>query len=227
MEGKSITEQESLQIITEMIQKVKKGFHESGTSAILWGSVVAFCGITGFLEGYFHFSIGFDIWILTLVALIPQVFISIREKRKRNVLTHEESVLNVVWGVYAISIFAVIFYVNIIPYTSAHLLSQDGFEFLRKNTVTGEISTIRPYALSSASLLLIIFAIPTLITGWSLKFTPMTIGAVICYLLFVLSLFTSQVTDSLLMGVAGIFNWLLPGIILWNRYQKSRRTGNV
>ena len=45
MEEKELNEKESLSLISEMIQKAKSSFHESGTSAILWGSVTAVCAI--------------------------------------------------------------------------------------------------------------------------------------------------------------------------------------
>ena len=45
MEEKQITQQESLLLITEMINKAKTSFHENGSSAILWGSIIAFCGL--------------------------------------------------------------------------------------------------------------------------------------------------------------------------------------
>ena len=37
-EEKQLTEKESLQLITEMIQKAKANIHERGTSAIMWGT---------------------------------------------------------------------------------------------------------------------------------------------------------------------------------------------
>lgn len=79
MEEKKLSEQESLQLITEMIQKAKRSFHESGASSILWGSVIAVCGLVSFAEMQWQFSIGFDVWLLALAAIIPQVLITIRE----------------------------------------------------------------------------------------------------------------------------------------------------
>src|SRR6266480_6717611 len=112
---KPLGQQESIQLITEIIQKVKHHFHESGTSAILWGSVVGIAGLVNFVELYWKFYIGFDIWLLVLAAVIPQVFITIRESRRRTVLTHTEAAMDVVWMVYGISIFALVFYFNTVP----------------------------------------------------------------------------------------------------------------
>jgi hypothetical protein len=222
MSEEKLTEQESLKLITEMIQKAKRShFHENGTDAILWGSVVGFCGMVCFAEKYFHFYIGFDIWILTLVALIPQIFISIRERKRQIVKTHEQQALEAVWVVYAIAIFAMVFYMNIIPYTTDKLLANDGISLYQVNKA-GHAEKFRMYAPSGASLMMILYAFPTLITGFAKRFYPMIFGGIACYVFFIISLFTSTTFDQLLTGFAGIGNWLIPGLILRNRFIKGK-----
>ena len=133
-EDKKLSEEESLQLITEMIHKVKGSFHESGTSAILWGSVIGFCGLFSFAEAQFNFTTGwFDIWFLTLIAIVPQIIISIRESRKRKVLTYEENAMNAIWMIFGISIFAVAFYNNVVPAVTENIFANDGIELLQKN----------------------------------------------------------------------------------------------
>ena len=102
---KQLTERESLQLITEMIQKAKTTIHERGTSCILWGTVTGIAGLVSFFEKYFHFSIGFDIWLIVFAAIIPQIWISVRENRERKVVTHGERAIDAIWIVYGISIF--------------------------------------------------------------------------------------------------------------------------
>jgi len=221
-EEKKINEQESLQIITEMIGKVKGSFHESGTSAILWGSVVGFCGLVSFLQFHFQFSTGwFDVWFLTLIAIVPQIIISIRESRKRKVLTYEESAMNAIWLVFGISLFALSFYNNAVPGISENYFAKEGIELLQKNITTGEIKTFHPFILSVSSVYLILYAIPTLATGLARKFKPMIVGGIICYLLFIISCYTTYEYDMLLHSIAAIFNWLIPGLILRNRFLKG------
>lgn len=198
MEDKKITEQESLQIISEMIQKVKPDFHSNGISAILWGTTIAICGLVSFAQLYWNFRIGFDIWLLTIAALIPQIIISIRNSRNRKVTTYIESSLNAVWSVYVISIFALVFYVNVVggnPHYNA--------------------------------LFLLIYAIPTLATGFLCNFRPMIIGAILCYIFFVLACYFNLTYGMLLNGLAGIFNWLIPGIILRKKMLGKEKEFNV
>ena len=198
MEDKNISEQESLQIISEMIQKAKSGFHSNGISAILWGTTIAICGLLSFAQLYWNFRIGFDIWYLTILALIPQVIMSVRNSRNRKVITYIESSLNAIWTVYVISIFALVFYLN----------------------VAGVVSHYN-------ALFLLIYAIPTLATGFLCNYKPMIFGAILCYLFFVLACYTSLTYGLLLNGLAGIFNWLIPGIILRRKMLGKKKSFNV
>jgi uncharacterized protein with PQ loop repeat len=221
-----LTEAESLQIITEMIGKVKSHCHESGSGAILWGSVIGLCSLMSFLQLYFHLSIGFDIWILSLVAIIPQLFIVWNNRRKRTIETYSEAAMNAVWSTFAIVLFGLILYLNLIGNISKQLMLNEQQFLLMKNTQTGELKEIVPFVLSSNSLFLLIYAFPTLATGFIRKFKPMILGGILCMLGFVASLFLNTTFDFLLQAIAVIVSWRIPGLILRNRYVK-KQMGNV
>lgn len=221
-EEKQLTHQESLAIITQMLQNAKGHFHSSGVSAILWGSVVGFAGIISFLQGVFHFSIGFDIWLLVLAAIVPQIIISIRESRNRKVLTYEEVWLDAVWMIYGFSVFALLLYINVVPLVSVKLLAGEGKTLMVKDNATNAITVFRPFVFSQSSLYLLLYAIPTLATGIACKFRPMLIGGMLCYVFFVISLFTPSLYDLLMNGLAGIFSWLIPGLIMRSKYLKAK-----
>lgn len=220
MEEKQLSEQESLQLITEMISKAKHSYHENGTSAILWGSVVAFCGFVNFAELFWHFSIGFSIWLLTLVAFIPQIFISLRERKNRKVISHTEAAMNTIWIVFTISMFALIFYFNVVPNATDNIIAKEGAKIL---VTDANGTTPFHYAIPSAgSLLILLYAIPTFATGLAYKFKPMIYGSILCYAFFIISCFTPTAYDMLLNGLAGIFNWLIPGLILRRKFLKVK-----
>ncbi|HTD93804.1 MAG TPA: hypothetical protein VK644_08335, partial [Chitinophagaceae bacterium] len=169
-----------------------------------------------------NFSIGFDIWWLTLAAVIPQVWIIIRESRLKMVKTHQQAATDIVWMIYAISILTLVVYQNVVPGVTDKILAQEGVQLLSKNTVTGEITNFHYFIPSFTSIYLILYAFPTIATGLICKFKPMIAGAILCYGFFVLSLYTSFGYDMLLSGLAGIFNWLLPGLLLRSRYLKGK-----
>ncbi len=220
-EEKKLSGEESLQIITDMIQKVKGSFNENGSSAILWGAVVGFCGLLSFAEIQWKFDVGFPVWSLILVACIPQIYIVFRERKKQLVKTYQQAATDNIWLVYGITIAAFVLYQSIVPGVSDKMMTVDGSQLLLKNIQTGKVEDFHWYVPSGSSIYLIIYAFPTIATGLVCKFKPMIYGAIICYAFFILSLFAPFKYDLLLMGLAGIFNWLIPGIILRKRYLKA------
>jgi len=85
MEEKMMSEKESLALITTMINKAKQSFFDTGISAIMWGAVIAFCSLEKLAELQFGYQLPIDIFILTFIAVIPQIVFSIRESKQRNV----------------------------------------------------------------------------------------------------------------------------------------------
>lgn len=221
-EKNELSEQESLQLITEMIQKAKSSFNESGSSAILWGTAVGTAGLVSFAERYWQFDIGFDIWLITLAAFIPQIIISVREGRQRKTRSYQEAYGNAVLLVFGLSIFMLIFYMNVISRETDNLLAREGQELLLRNMQTGEAAHYIPSVPSGYSLLLLLFGIPTLTMGIGHRFLPMIIGGILCFVFFIISCFIPSMYDLLLTGLAGITNWLVPGLLLRRRYLKGK-----
>jgi hypothetical protein len=221
MEEKELSEQESLRLISEMISKAKHSYHENGTSAILWGSVVAVCGFVSFAELYWNFRIGFDIWLLAAAAFIPQLFISIRENKRRKVVSHTEAAMSAMWFVFTISMFALVFYFNLVPGATDRMLAHEGTKIL-VTTADGKTGSFHYDIPSAGSLLILLYAIPTFATGLAYKFKPMIFASILCYLFFIISCFTPSAYDMLLNGLAGIFNWLVPGFILRQKFNREK-----
>jgi hypothetical protein len=113
-----------------------------------------------------------------------------------------------------------------VPDVSVKLLTGEGKTLLIRNDVSGQVEVFKPYVFSQSSLLLILYAIPTLATGIACKFRPMLAGGILCYVFFIISCFTPSMYDYFMNGLAGVFSWLIPGLILRKRYLKAR-TANV
>ncbi len=221
-EEKKLTEEESLRLITEMIHTAKNSFRESGTDAILWGTAVGIAGLLSFAQRFWGFSIGFDIWLIVLAAFIPQIIISMRENRKRKAVSHRDAYMDAIWLVFGLSIFMLTFYLNSISSVTENMLRAEGKELLVRNLSTGVTQPYIPGPLSAYSLLLLLYAMPTLATGIADKFKPMIIGGILCYVFFIISCFTPTTYDLLLNGLAGIANWLIPGLIIRSAYIKAK-----
>lgn len=223
-ENEKLSGEESIALITQMISKAKSSYHDTGIGSLLWGTVVAIASFTTYLQKEYDFSIGFDIWLIVLAAIIPQVIISTKEKRQQAVRKYEDDALDAVWLTYGISIFGLIAYQNIIPDASIRLSAGEGWQMVKHyidNSKPDE--PLRPFAPSIYSIFMLLYAFPTLVTGLVKKFKPMLAGASITYLLFVVSCFTAAKYDMLLGGVAAIFCWFIPGVILRRKYMAQKR----
>ena len=190
--GKMPTQQQSLDLINEMINKAKKSYVTKGTASIVWGLIIIICSLVTWAQEHYKFRLGFDIWILTLVALVPQILFSIKESRSRKFTTYEGTSLMYVWMAFGISIFTL-------------------------SIFTSQNSQIS----NSSCLFMMLYVIPTFITGGITKFKPMVVGGFFCWVAAITSLVTSAEIDLLLLASCGLFAWLIPGIILWGRYKKS------
>lgn len=216
MENKHLTEKESLALITDMINKTKQSFHDTGFGPLLWGCVITICGLLSYLEQEFNFKLPFDHWSLVLVAVVPQVWHSISQGKKQTAKTYNDIALDYTWIAFGISMGIIAFVVNglvfDIPKTEAYVTARQNFRI--GNHITG--------------FYLIIYAIPTFITGGIMKFKPMLFGGILCWALALASVWTNYKYDMLFTAVAATCAWLIPGIIINANYRKLKKAhGNV
>ena len=188
-----MSEKESLELIMSMINKAKNRVSESGTLYLLWGWLVLFCCIVQFAGlHFFNYENSYFIWFSTWILLIYQIFY-IRKKRKRiSVKTYMHEVNGYVWWVFFISLMLVIFIGS----------------YLKKYEV------INP-------LILMLYGMPTFLSGIILKFRPLIIGGICCWILAVISVFISPDYHLLLVALAIIAGWIIPGYILKQNFKNG------
>jgi len=186
----NFSKEESLKLINEMILKAKNSHYESGMGPLLWGSVIFVCSIVNYLQLQYNIDIGFDIWWLTFIAVLPQLYITFKSKRRKNFKGYNDTAMNYVWMTFAISVALLIHY-------NAHNHS-------------GE----------SVSLFLILYGIPTIITSGIKNCKSMLYGGIVCWLCAIITVYTDIKVDLLLMALSALCAWLIPGIILRKGYLK-------
>ncbi len=213
-EEQQLSEQESLRLISQMINKAKNSFHDTGIGPILWGGVIALCSLVTCARLHFGFELPFDIWLLTLLAILPQIIITSREKKMRRAKNYDDSAIDYVWLSFGIAIF---------------LISHINIVFINKLVEIYKVYEKAEgkwpgFGLSnySSSLMLMLYGFPTVITGAIMKFKPMLWGGIACWLCCIISVYTSMETDMLLTAFAAVVMWLVPGIILWVKYKKRK-----
>src|SRR5436190_8831993 len=161
---KQLTEKESLDLIAMMINKAKNAYYDTGVSSIMWGAVIAVCSLEKLAELQFGYRLPFDIFLLIFAAIIPQVFISIKEKKERAVKSYDDTYMDYIWLAFGICIFLLIFILNVVFNAWDPVIVEYGKLTNNKATSFREFST---------PLLLMLYGLPTFITGAACKFRPM------------------------------------------------------
>lgn len=212
---KPLSEKESLALIATMINKAKDAYHDTGMGAILWGAVIAFCSLVKLAEIQFGFRLPFDIYLLTIVAIIPQVYLTIKEKRERKVKSYDDAFLDYLWLGFGISIFLLILIVN--------MIARSLLPVTEEYNVLKEIPSSFSLYEYIAPLFLMLYGLPTFVTGAAFKFKPMIWGGIFCWVCCITTLFTTIKMDLLLTAASAVLAWLIPGIIMEKEYRRYKK----
>lgn len=188
-----LSHKESLALIEEMIYKAKNSYHESGTSALLWGSIIMLCSAVSFANTWLKIDGLYSVWWLTLVAIVPQVVISARESKAQKFKSHTDDAMGGIWISFGIAIFILSYYTNVVK--------TEG----------------------SACLFLMLYGMPTFATGFTHRFTAMIIGGIVCWIAAIISIYTPGRFDFVLFFISAFFAWFLPGLMLRRHYLKQKR----
>ncbi|OSZ73724.1 hypothetical protein CAP36_17110 [Chitinophagaceae bacterium IBVUCB2] len=215
---KQLSEKESLDLIATMINKAKDSYHNTGISAIMWGSLITICALVKLSEIHFNYRLPFDIYLLTILAVIPQIFISIKEKKSRRVKSYDDAYMDYIWLAFGVCIFLMIFIVNTVFAELGPVMTD--YKVLAQGRTAWIDFKFSEYV---APLFLLLYGIPTFITGAACRFKPMLWGGLLCWASCILALFTTIKIDLLLTAISAIFAWLIPGIIMEVDYRKAKK----
>ena len=197
MMDEKITPEQSLQLISNMINKAKNRFGENGHLYLLWGWAVLICSLGQYiLINYVKYEHHYIIWFSMWLVFIYQMIYLRRQKRKVVVKAYTDEIIGIVWLTFVILmfLFGVLF---------GTLIGGDYYRF------------INPAFLA-------LYGMPTVISGTILRFRPLVIGGICCWLLSIVSTFLPYDYQFLLLPLGVIAAWIIPGYLLRNRYQKSK-----
>jgi len=212
---KQLTEKESLDLIATMIHTAKQSFHDTGIGAMMWGTVIAVCSLVRLSEIHFDYRLPVDIYLLTLVAVIPQVFITIREKRTRKAKSYDDIYMDYLWLAFGICIALMIFITN-----AVFRVWEPAWLAYREQTGAYPAFRFQEFI---APLFLLLYGLPTFVTGAACKFRPMLWGALLCWACCIITVFTTLKIDLLLTAFSAIVAWLVPGLIMEKAYRKAKK----
>lgn len=185
--------QDSLQFIESMINKAKNRFNENGHLYLLWGWVIFCCSVLHFILSYWNISKNPQfVWMFTWVALIYQSVYIARRKKTVRVKTYMDEMIGSVWFVFVM------------------LMLLTGF-------ITGKAGAWN----IMYPLFLVLYGVPTFLTGAFIKFMPLQVGAACCWLLALASGFVPYQYQVLFISLAVICAWVIPGYLLRSRFKKQ------
>jgi uncharacterized membrane protein YfcA len=194
MQEQEFSPHESLHLIESMINKARNRFSENGHLFLLWGWVILLCSIANFISAYFFNSLETlkYIWILIVPTVIYQIIYLARKEKNEKVKTYADEIYNYVWVAFVI-----------MGFVSGIILGKSG------NT-----SLFNPVILS-------LYGMPTFLSGVILQFSPLKIGAFCCWGLAIAAMFIPMEFSFLLLAIAVITAWIVPGYLLRSRYKNQ------
>lgn len=184
---------DSLQLIESMINKAKNSFSENGHLYLIWGWMVLFCSIGHFVLLHFHVVQQPEmVWMLTWAALLYQLFYLVRKEKKAKVRTYTDEIIGFVWMVFGICG----------GISSFILAGDDQWQKLY-------------------SIVLMLYGIPTFLSGAIMRFTPLKVGGICCWGLSILSVWVKDDSILLLLALAVVLAWIIPGYLLRKKYKRN------
>lgn len=194
MQEQEFSPQDSLSLIESMINKAKNRFNENGHLYLLWGWVILLCSLVSFVSVYFYGSFKplQYIWMLTFPTIIYQTIYLARKKKSTAVKTYADEISGQVWLAFVIMGFIS----GVIIYK------------------TGNPVLFNP-------VILMLYGMPTFLSGVIIKFTPLRMGAFCCWALAVVSVFIPSEFSFLLIATAVVAAWIIPGYLLRSRFKNQ------
>jgi len=181
---KLMTGEESLKIITNMINRTKVNIRNSSFHLLFWGWLIFICSLTEYILWKFtDISSPWYVWFFVIPGTFVSFIYGFTTGRKARFHTYADKIY--VWTWIAFFIAAVVLFI----------ILWDKMEF------------VSPYILTLA-------AIPTFLSGFIIKFKPLIIGGITFWILAIIARFAGNEVSSLAVPVAMLTGYLIPGYML-------------
>jgi hypothetical protein len=193
MEKSNLTPDESLEIITKAVSHFKMNYKESAKIFLLFG------------------------WILTLASFSNFIILRILHSKEAYQLMGWYSLGN--WAVFAFIAFVILFFISRKINKDKKVYSYlDGYikNLWIVSASSFFIATLVCIKLEIAPppILLLIGGIATTTTGLLIKFRPVIIGGMAFFIFSIVTTFVSNEYMALIVGVAMVCGYLIPGYLL-------------
>ncbi len=182
----NLSTEQSLAIISKMIHTAKGNFVNASFHFLLWGWVILAANLGHYyLQEIAKYEAPFLVWFVTIPAAIVSMIYGMQQGKRAKVRSHFNSIYSKTWLAFGISLIILLVFFG---------------------DSEGQL-TLNP-------IILIIAAMATFVSGISLKFKPLVIGAVTFWLFAILSFWLNSPYQYLVSAVAVLTGYLIPGYML-------------
>jgi hypothetical protein len=179
-----MTGEESLKIITDMINKTKVNIRQGSFHLLFWGWLIFFCSLAAYLLLKFtSIANPWNVWFLTIPGVFVSFIYGFMKGRKEKVHTYAEILYTWTW----------------VGFTFAAIVL---FILLAK-----KMESVAPFILTLA-------ALPTFISGFIIKFKPLIFGGITFWIFALVAQFAGPSVAPLAVPVAMLTGYLIPGYLL-------------
>lgn len=193
MQPEKFSPKDSLQLIDSMISRAKNRVTENGFLYLLWGWVIFVCAIFHFAAVKLSlFKKPELVWMITWGIVIFQIIYLAKLKKNEKVKTYSDGIIDAIWICFGICMFVLVI-------------------------VLGRFNLW----IYINSLVLLLYGIPTFLSGFVMRFTPLKLGGICCWLLAIASTFTSPVYYLLMIALAVMIAWIIPGYLLRKKFKNQ------
>ena len=183
--SKQLTEQESLALITSMIEKAKGNIGDRATSFLLWGWLVLVTCIAQFVLIQIEFDMHWVLWpVITPLGGIATAIIAYRENKHNKDRGHITRSIRFVWIGIGVTIFFVLL--------NGH-----------------QMGWVNCYAV-----LISLYGLGTFITGGYIRFRPFIIGGILSWIISAFAYYLPFEYVVLAIGLSMICSYIIPAYLL-------------
>jgi hypothetical protein len=106
--SEEMTAQQSLAIITEMINNAKGNVQQDSFYFLLWGWTIMLANIGMFVLTSLNVAHPYAIWAITIPAWIISLYKGFKDGKKQRVSSHLDSISGYLWVVFGVCIFTIV-----------------------------------------------------------------------------------------------------------------------
>lgn len=186
-EEKIMTGEESLKIITDMINKTKVNISQGSFHLLFWGWLILICSLSEYLlYSFTSFNNPWFVWLFVIPGVFVSLIYGFKKGRKAKIHTYGDKLYMWTWMGFMFAAI-VLFIIH-----------------------SKSMNTIAPY-------ILVLAGFPTFVSGFIIRFRPLIAGGITFWILAIVIHFAGPSIAPLGVPVAMLTGYLIPGYLLKNK----------